>query len=134
MHMLACARTYNLNMLVCAHTYKLHMKVLLSCRFKNVAWRLVALFPVLKKCKSSDMKARLWHFCTAKIFTDYEKILEEGLLVKCNDGVIRDIVIVLSYWQGDQPETDCLNCSIQASPKVHCVMVYIHVLKHMYMC
>jgi hypothetical protein len=97
-------------------------------RFKNVAWRLLALFPALKLCASSSEKAKLWHFCTAYIFKNYDSISEKGLLVLCNDGVLRDIVIVLSFWQGDQPETDIVNCSIQVCSPRH------HVLILEYMC
>jgi hypothetical protein len=108
--------------LIACRTYPhvLHMIVseYLLCRFKNVAWRLLGLFPNLKQCASSQERARLWHFCTAKIFENYDRFSHEGMLVLCNDGVVWDIVIVLSFWQGNQPETDVVNCSVQVRPPV----------------
>jgi hypothetical protein len=90
----------------------------LCFRFKNLAWRLLQLLPSNDRLASSEEKSELFHFCTALSFQNYNRLLENGFLVSCADNKVRRIVIVLSQWQGDQPEIDRLNGSIQVGGNV----------------
>ena len=56
---------------------------------------------------------------------NYNDQLEQGTLVKCSDGVVRDIVFVVALYLGDQPEIDYFNCSVGVSICVPvCILLY----------
>ena len=102
-------------------------------RFKNMAWRMIQLMPSnLKWIKDSKHKVKIWHMSAGLSFQNYNCLLKSGQLVECSDGHIRDCVFVLAGWLGDQPEIDCLCCSIQVCTLCMNLryIVYSCVLKH----
>ncbi len=63
--------------------------------------------------KDPEEKKRVWHTVLGLIFQNYQKNLKEDLFVKCSDGNIRNIAIVLSTYLGDHPEIETLNGLVQ---------------------
>ena len=82
-------------------------------RFGNSAWRLGCLLPTsIGGLKPVD-KIRVFQKAAQLFLQDYNKLLKTGVLVKCSDGNIRNVVIVVTQWQGDQPGVDAL-CGLVA--------------------
>ena len=91
-------------------------------RFSHSAWRLAALLPAgaVKRIKDdSELRQEVYHLAVGCIFENYNKLLKEGLLVQCSDGVTRDLAMVLALWQGDQLEVDALCQLVQVSLSMH---------------
>jgi hypothetical protein len=78
-------------------------------RFSQTSWRLAAFLPANllndegNKLSTFKMTEIVQKACKL-VFTNYNTLLKSGQMVKCSDGVIRDMVYVLNQWMGDQPE------------------------------
>lgn len=89
-------------------------------RFTSSAWRLAMLLPGgMKSLKESSLRVAVWHLAVKLIFKNYNKLLKEDFYVKCSDGQIRNIAMILSMWQGDYPEHASATCTISVRKKLY---------------
>ena len=91
-------------------------------RFTNAAWRLACLLPQpkiyltgLKRRLHVEAKQEVWHHGMELIFQNYNNLLKEGMRVRCNDGEVRDLQMILGIWAGDQPEIETACCLVGVS-------------------
>jgi hypothetical protein len=73
-------------------------------RFSVHSWRLAALLPSGVRTSTSEQKTKIWHRVVGAMFQNYNSLLNQNHYVKCSDGQVRNIAMVLSMWQGDGPE------------------------------
>ena len=73
-------------------------------RFSVHSWRLAALLPSGYRSSTSEQKTKIWHRVVGAMFQNYNSLLKKNHYVKCSDGHVRDVAMVLSMWQGDCPE------------------------------
>jgi len=73
-------------------------------RFSVQSWRLAALLPSGVRTSTSEQKTKIWHRVVGAMFQNYNSLLNQNHYVKCSDGQVRNIAMVLSMWQGDGPE------------------------------
>ena len=110
-------------------------------RFSPSAWRLICLPPPdLKQCTPAD-NIDVVSKCGQLMFTNYNDQLQTGTLVKCSDGKVRDIVIVLHKWLGDQEAIDVVCGMVKVSLSLnhicvqytYCILCTVHTV-HTFLC
>jgi hypothetical protein len=91
-------------------------------RFTNAAWRLACLLPQARvylsgitKSFHTEKKQEVWHEGMSLIFQNYNTLLKHGMKVKCSDGEVRDLRMILGIWAGDQPEIETCCCLVGVS-------------------
>ena len=85
----------------------------------------MALLPtnMVTKTKKHDpqyvvKRQKVWQGAMAQVFEDYNQVLQDGVLVRCSDGQVRNIAFVLASWLGDQKEQELACCMVSVSPSL----------------
>ena len=68
-----------------------------TVRFSDLAWRVVAVYPVLFKGKGKYgnefgiRNTRLWHDCNRLVFRHHNENVTKGRIAKLNDGLVHHV-------------------------------------------